>query len=248
MGYALRYRQHEIELVPGRFVIGRAGTCQLALDDPLASREHAAISVGDTEVSVEDLDSRNGVSVNETRIAGRRALVPGDRVRIGSQELVLVSTTASPRRAARAAPTARFAVFGVVGGLADKAFALGHVDEAERLLAGPLEEIASRAESGALADADTAEKVAAYATRLALATGKGAWVDYVVRLYHALGRPLPTAVVDVLHEVLRKVAGVDRGKFRSYIEALQAKAGELGPADRFMVSRIEGLERVVQAR
>lgn len=248
MGHLLRYKQHEIELRPGRFVIGRAANSELALDDPMVSRQHAVLEVTDAGVSVEDLGSRNGVLVNDARVTGKQALAPGDRIKIGSQELTLVADAAQPRAMARAAPTARFSAFGVMGSLADKAFALGRTDEAERLLAAPLEDILGKAESGRPADPETNEKAAAYATRLALGTGKAAWVDYVVKLYQALGRPLPAAVVDALHEALRRVGAIDREGFRRYVETLRALAPELGPSDRFLVSRIEGLERVAASR
>lgn len=248
MGYVLRYKHHEIELKLGRFVIGRAATAELALDDPMVSRQHAVLLVSPDGVSVEDLGSRNGVLVNDVRVSGTHALSPGDRVKIGSQEMLLSLEVAPARAVARAAPTARFSAFGVMGTLADKALALGHADEAERLLGANLEDIAGRAEAGSPLDTETNEKAAAYATRLALATGKGAWVDYVVRLYQALARPPPATVVDALHEVLRKVGPIDLTRFRAYVATLRERGGELGPSERFLVSRIEGLERMAASR
>lgn len=248
MGYVLRYGQHHIALRPGRFVIGRAGTAELAIDDPLVSRRHAALVVTEAGVSLEDLGSRNGVSVNDAPVSGSRPLAPGDRIQIGSQEMVLMSDAPAPHSRGRAAPTARFSVFGVMGTLAEKAFGLGHADEAERLLSAPLEDILTRAEAGKPADAETNAQAAAFATRLAMATGKGVWVDYVVRLYHAISRPLPVPVVDALHEALRKVSTIDLQRFRRYVDALRAMAPDLGPSERFLVSRIEGLERVAAAR
>lgn len=248
MGYVLRYKSHEIELKPGRFVIGRAASSELALDDPLVSRQHAVLVVSPEGVSVEDLGSRNGVLVNDARISGTVRLRSGDRLKIGSQEMVFSEEAAAPRAVTRAAPTARFSAFGVVGSLADKALALGHTDEAERLLAGPLEDIAAKAEAGHAADSDTNEKAAAFATRLALATGKADWVNYAIRLYRALERPLPVTVVDALHDVLRKVGAVDRAQLRAYVESLRARAPELSPSERFLIGRIEGLERLAALR
>jgi len=246
MPFLLRYQHHEIELKPGRFVIGRAATCELALDDPMVSRQHAALLVDAQSVSVEDLGSRNGILVNDVRPTGRVGLSPGDRVKVGSQELVLTQESAQPR--ARAAPTARFSAFGVMGTLADKALALGRADEAERLLSAPLDDMLARAKSGQPADQETNERAAAYATRLALATGKAAWVDYSVQLYLALARPLPATIVDALHDVVRKVGELDRSALRAYVELLRTRAASLGPSERFLVNRIEGLERVAASR
>jgi pSer/pThr/pTyr-binding forkhead associated (FHA) protein len=74
-------------------VIGRSEECQLALDDPLTSRKHAVLRVGVRGVTVVDLGSRNGVSVNGEKIANERRLKHGDRVTIGGQEMVLSEVT-----------------------------------------------------------------------------------------------------------------------------------------------------------
>src|SRR6185436_16195384 len=87
MAYRLRYQAHDIELPPGEFLIGRSAECQLALDDPLVSRKHAAIRVRKDGVTVEDLGSRNGVLLNGTKIEGQQAVGDDDRITIGGQDL-----------------------------------------------------------------------------------------------------------------------------------------------------------------
>ena len=89
MPYRLRYLAHDLELPVGEFVVGRSTECQLSLDDPLVSRRHAVLRVRRDGVSVQDFGSRNGVLINGTKITGERELTPGDRVGIGSQEMVL---------------------------------------------------------------------------------------------------------------------------------------------------------------
>jgi len=93
--YRLRFLLQEIDLGPGATLIGRSATCQITIDDPLVSREHARISVAGDKVTVEDLGSRNGVQVGGKPITGLRELADQDRIRIGAQELVLcvVGTT-----------------------------------------------------------------------------------------------------------------------------------------------------------
>jgi hypothetical protein len=44
------------------------------------------------------------------------------------------------------------------------------------------------------------------------------------------------------------VERVNLGALRTYIEVLRDNSGTLGPTERFLVSRIEGLERLVAAR
>jgi hypothetical protein len=87
--HRLRFLLQEIDLAPGVTVIGRSATCQITIDDPLVSREHARITVEGDRVTIEDLGSRNGVQVGSRAISGAQPLVDQDRVRIGSQELVL---------------------------------------------------------------------------------------------------------------------------------------------------------------
>jgi hypothetical protein len=91
--FRLRYRAHDLELPPGEFVVGRSEECQLALDDPLVSRRHAVLRVGTRGVTIVDLGSRNGVTVNGEKITNERRLRHGDKVTIGGQEMVLSEVT-----------------------------------------------------------------------------------------------------------------------------------------------------------
>lgn len=93
MQFRLRYQAHDFELPPGEFVIGRSDECQLALDDPLVSRRHAVLRVTPVSVIVVDLGSRNGVVVNGEKITHEKRLRNGDRVAIGSQEMILTEIT-----------------------------------------------------------------------------------------------------------------------------------------------------------
>src|SRR5437016_11280392 len=90
MRFRLRYLHHDLELSEGQFAVGRNASCQLSLDDPLVSRRHALLTVSPDGVTVEDLQSRNGVLVNGRRIHGRTLLTAGDRIVIGAQELTLL--------------------------------------------------------------------------------------------------------------------------------------------------------------
>ena len=96
MKHLLRYRHHDIELPDGTFVIGRAATCQLSLDDPLVSRSHAALVVDGDAVTIEDMGSRNGVKVNGSAVSGRYQVKSGDHLTIGSQELKYLFARENP--------------------------------------------------------------------------------------------------------------------------------------------------------
>ncbi len=286
MGYRLRYMHHDLELNEGQFAVGRSSTCQLSLDDPLVSRLHAVFFVGDRHVTVEDQASRNGVLVNGQRIAARTQLRPGDRILIGSQELMLVAqnshnanTTDSPIGRgtltrmpalvgdsapepsgpptiqppsdildADASTVRRAHAFNLLGGVAEKALVMGRADDAERLLATPLVELMEASRAGRRISPSLVDTISRFAAKLATATGKASWIDYVVELYQGQGRPCPAPVVDELNNALRRVTGVDLVRLRAYVALLHERQTAFGPAERFLVQRIEGLERLAALR
>lgn len=63
--------------------IGRVKGCELVLDDPKASRQHARLIVESSVVEIEDLDSSNGTLVNG-KLIQRRMLRSGDVIQIGT--------------------------------------------------------------------------------------------------------------------------------------------------------------------
>ncbi len=282
MRFRLRYRQRELDLSEGSLTVGRSSSCQLFLDDPLVSRRHAIFLVAGTGVTVEDLQSRNGVLVNGRRILARTMLRPGDHVLIGSAELTLTSTpsevskaidesagrrtmsrlatpvpiTAAPPLApvalglneADASTVRRANAFNLLSAVAEKALALGRADEAERLLSGPLSELIEASRSGQRLSASLVDTVARLAMRLAAATGKGMWIDSAIELYRAQARPCPGPVIDELSTAARRVNAIDAALLRAYLSVLHGKQATFGPADRFLLQRLEGLERAVGLR
>jgi diguanylate cyclase (GGDEF)-like protein len=64
-------------------VLGRDADCDLVLEADDVSRRHARLLPEGGGHAVEDLGSTNGTFVGEDRVT-RRALAPGDRVRLGS--------------------------------------------------------------------------------------------------------------------------------------------------------------------
>ncbi len=241
MRYVLRLGPREFELLRGRFVIGRAEGCQLALDDPLVSRTHAALVVSEEGVVLEDLGSRNGVSVNGERVSGTRPLVPNDVLTVGKSELVLALRREFAAETLAQMPTQRLPPFGLIGMLAEKALALGRGDEAERLMGAQIDQVVSDAENGRRVDLASAERAAEYALRIATSTGNAERANSMLRLYAALRRPCSTSMVEELHAVLRKARLPRLEALRNYVAVL--KELELGPAERFVASRLEGLAR-----
>lgn len=277
MSFRLRYQAHDFELPQGEFAIGRATECQLSLDDPLVSRRHAILRVTHSAVTVEDLGSRNGVLVGGERIRKERTLAAGDRIQIGSQEMVLVRVEDAVARARLegiratqtygAIPATRIedsveptvstelagaqdvsktrSSFALLGGVADKALAMNRSEEAERVLRALLLDVLRQAREPGGVALELAEQSARYAARLAAATGKGGWLEYVFELYGALARVPPAPIVDEMYTVIRKVKAIDIAKLRAFVGALRAQPpAAMGPNERFLVQRLEGLERL----
>jgi predicted component of type VI protein secretion system len=142
----------------------------------------------------------------------------------------------------------RAQAFALLSGVAEKALAMGRSEEAERLLAGPLSDIADASRGGKQLSRALVAVVARLAAKLATATSKGGWVDYVIELYCLQERPCPAVVVDELNTAVRRVSAVDLGRLREYVALLHEKQSTFGPAERFLVQRIEGLERLAALR
>jgi pSer/pThr/pTyr-binding forkhead associated (FHA) protein len=269
--YWVEYRGHPHELPLGETLIGRSSGCGVTLDDPLVSRRHARLVVRHDGAVVEDLGSVNGVYVNGVRIRGSRVVSEGDRIAIGGAQLVMRRTT--PQRAdrrmaetlhgdrsplavtqamkrvdpgplAESEATVRGDVFDLLGGVARKVLALGRGEEAERLLAASLEGMLSKAKEKGGGQLGKIDVAAEFAVKLAVATKKARWIDYTFELFTLARRPLPTAVVDELYQTLRRVSGVSVNGLREYVSVLEQL--QLGPAERFLVQRIEGLEHLVR--
>jgi hypothetical protein len=73
---------------PGGGTIGRSHDCDVVLDDAGVSRRHADIRPGPDGWTLQDLGSTNGVLVNGQAVRGARPLQPGDRVELGTTEIV----------------------------------------------------------------------------------------------------------------------------------------------------------------
>jgi Protein of unknown function (DUF3662)/FHA domain len=76
-------------LVPPRgAVIGRSRECDIVLDDSSVSRRHAELRPQGTVWTIEDLGSTNGVRVNRATVHGAHELRSGDRLEMGSTEIL----------------------------------------------------------------------------------------------------------------------------------------------------------------
>jgi pSer/pThr/pTyr-binding forkhead associated (FHA) protein len=82
-------KRHEVHL-EGRtsLTLGRTPEADVCIPETRISRIHAEIRLWDSEYVIKDLNSRNGVYVNGTRVLVA-VLKVGDVIRIGTQEFTL---------------------------------------------------------------------------------------------------------------------------------------------------------------
>ncbi len=76
-------KRQEFVLRTAQSRLGRGSTNQVIIDNPSVSREHARFNWQRGQWTVHDLQSGNGVFVNQQRITGARALAHGDEIMFG---------------------------------------------------------------------------------------------------------------------------------------------------------------------
>ena len=244
--FKLLYRGNTVWLPPGQLYVGRSCGCHIVIDDPLVSRRHAQLTVDGERVRIEDLSSINGVFVNGERLLEEQyVLREGDRIQLGDEELVFGSgrheasnfpegrDTASgvdpvvPAEAEAGAdsdsgtePTTRADGVALMGSVADRVLAQGHVREAEQMLSSVLTNLLSDALRGKHVPAETVPVAIGYAIKLAWATRQGEWFDYVAELLYATRRPIPPELTATLLAALQRVTPVNVPRLRRYVNAL----------------------------
>jgi pSer/pThr/pTyr-binding forkhead associated (FHA) protein len=267
--FVLRLGTREYQLKNRLTTAGRSSAADIPLVGSLVSRRHATFSLTDSGVEVADHGSRNGVFVNGERISGPQPLHPGDIITIGDDSLTLIELEepggerrkefisdmrpvrpeVSPRLPSFSdddvsIATRRADAFQLLGGVVDKALALGRGEEAEHLIGTHLVAAMADASTGRGVPPDIARTAARYALKLAAATNKSNWLDFAVRLYRALAQPMPLPIVDEMYTLVGRIRGMDRSLLRDYLDALRLVSDTLSPTERFVLQRLEGLERM----
>ena len=259
--FYLRRDERDVPLPEGTIVVGRSSACDLVLEEPRVSAEHARLTATARDLTVTDLSSRNGVFINGQRITGEATLAPADLVAFAEVVFEVVARELPedelhdsdwPTRVDFESPfahqppeeTPSLEAFDVLASVIDKALALGHVDDIAQVVADRLARIAVECEAGRSVPNDTIAMAARYAVKCATVTGDGSWLNLLVRIYSARGEILPVEHIDILYGVIRQLSGVDWSILGEYVGRLETRSARLGPAERFACKRIEGLLRL----
>lgn len=252
----------ERELVRGSLTIGRIPDADIVLDDPLASRMHARISVlADGCIAAEDLHSSNGVYVNGVRLArNSQRLRDGDRLLIGTSELsVFVARRPMlvpgeheqgpppappqvdaplPARGEPMPPTDRADALDVIGRLARRLFATGNSAEAVRVMSGHLNKVLLGSSAGLGVSDRVLSQATEYALELQRWSGNTAWFDYVVELHLSSRRVPSDASLDLLDAAFRTAGPGDPNLLRYYVESLEVNRRSMSSSEATRFTRL----------
>lgn len=250
--FALELAGRYVELLKGTTLVGRSRACDVALADPHVSRRHISFSYERGQLAVKNLSKTNRVQVNGGALArGESRLVrEGDRVKLGSHEIRVcvvrdVQNSLEPtvrESLATLSAVAPPSALATLVEVADKYLLLGQSREAERVSRPALEALLADCGRGVAPAAGDIELAGELALRIADAKASGDWVDYVFDLHAAIGAPLTPVVIDRLHAAIPAIPSISIARYRSYVQTLVAQLDRFGPAERFLVRRIQGLE------
>jgi hypothetical protein len=80
---------------------------------------------------------------------------------------------------------------------------------------------------------------------LAEKTAHGSWLDKLFELYGACGRVLDDTTLERLHDIVRRIKYSNPTALRAYLEVLRRRQQTMNANERFRLSRLESLLRLV---
>jgi len=92
--WRLQFRGTLFPIRAGEVTLGRSGYASIVVNNPLTSREHALVRLSGDTLELVDLGSKNGTFVNTTRVTSAIALNDGDRIKIGTDVIDVIRTSA----------------------------------------------------------------------------------------------------------------------------------------------------------
>jgi DNA-binding winged helix-turn-helix (wHTH) protein len=82
------FRGREFPLRAGANILGRDAAADVQIDDHTVSRKHAAITIREDAITVEDLDSKNGTYLDSVRLNGSAPIQDGETIVLGDASIV----------------------------------------------------------------------------------------------------------------------------------------------------------------
>lgn len=89
--------EQRFSLPYGIYTLGQDKQNKIVLQDPSVSWKHAVLSVGEHELTIEDLNSNTGTYLEGERIRDRHEFALGQRIQLGTYALQILSTEPKPK-------------------------------------------------------------------------------------------------------------------------------------------------------
>lgn len=243
--------QLAMPLADGEVVMGRSTSCDITIDDALASRRHAALTVKGRQVFIRDLESRNGVLVDGVRIFGPVAVGPGSDIVVGRTPVKLVHDSAgeSDSGASQEPPQARSRraissvtkkgdVFAMLVRSCVEALDSGRIGDAEFATSNLLASVSNGLERGFVVDEAVFTVAAEFAIRLAERTGDEDWVERVLEVHARAEKVLDG---DAVVRLQTGVVHPTHASVFAYIMKLQARSSAFTAEERERLDRLATL-------
>jgi len=245
--FKVAVREREVWLSEGRYTVGRSELCSVPIEDARASRYHALLSVNEGTLTVEDVGSANGTFLNGTRVRSIPiALAPGDRVVIGSTEIVILMVLASDHFPPASRPTTvppvhrsltpqsqklgtppghateRADALKLLGEVADRAMRAGHVEDAARMAGPELDRMVAEIRAGRSVQVVHLEWGLDQSLALAGATQAERWLELGLEIAAADPRLLESEQrVSALERAAAAVGPASARRLRRWEEAVR---------------------------
>jgi hypothetical protein len=211
----------------------------------------------DGQVTLEDLQSANGVFVNGIKLSRPSTrLSDGDSLLFGTteisvfalrpstlvehaQETVGVPLTRSPKRPV--AITGRSDALDLVGQFAEKLMESGHPHKAARVLSEHLLNLLRGASAGLGVSASILERATLLALRLRMWTQNTEWVEYVLQLHLACLQVPSKMSLDDLEPAVCTATDMDLSLLGYFVKTLERRPEPLTPEESLRLRRINHL-------
>lgn len=100
--YWVSYKGTRFPIRRGETILGRSPYCSIVISDDLVSREHCSLRLSPEGLTIADLNSTNGVTVNGVLVRGVQMLKAGDVLGVGTAQLEVMVIDAALRATANA--------------------------------------------------------------------------------------------------------------------------------------------------
>ena len=246
----LHHADRELVLLPGKYLIGRSRSCQLVVNDELVSRRHAELEIGaNNKVTLRDLSSHNGITVNGTQIAGQTIpLKNRDKFVIGADtfqiflandaldsatmkvvEVVTEGASTVVKRSAVALSEETRAThdLDLVASVADLAIKAGQYRDAEQVLAKHLRAVLTDIRGFRQTSQAVRDKAFTYSLRLAEVTRRAEWFDLAVDLLFIQAIVCSEEQVEALMRVQKQLGNLETHRLEQYAVLVRQKGSSI---------------------